>query len=159
MKHFLLRYVTAVLVLILFVYVDFTGLSEMLNRWQTQITLYGISYFIDASYISADMLIASTQLKLQITQACNGMLPFFFYLAGVAAYRTSLWKKLLWSIVGYGVITIVNVGRIVSVYYLSKINPTWFDRAHYLLGNLLMVTVVSLLLLCYFKFTSIRMPK
>jgi len=151
MKHFLLRYVTAVLVLMLFEYVDFTGLSEMLNRWQTQITLYGISYFIDASYISSDMLIVSSQLKLQITQACNGMLPFFFYLAGVAASRTSLWEKLLWSIIGYVVITIANVGRIVSVYYLSKTDPTWFDPAHHVAGNLLMVSVVMALLLLFFK--------
>ena len=127
------------------------GISDMLNGWQTKLTLQGVAFLVDERAMVADMLVVSKGLFLQVSDACNGLLPWLIYASGVLAYRMALKEKLFWIVLGYVLLTIANIVRIVGVYQLSKVEASWFDMAHSVLGNLFMACVAGGLLMLLFS--------
>jgi exosortase/archaeosortase family protein len=154
MQRFVLVYLSLLLLLFFVFYGNIGSVADIVNRIQTQLTLDGVSLFIDHTQINADMLIVSSQLKLQVTKECNGLLPFIFYLAGVIAYRSSVKQKLLWILGGYIILSVVNILRIVGVYRASCLNPQWFDIVHNIIGNLIITLTVGVLLMYYFRYVK-----
>lgn len=97
-------------------------------------------------------IIISSHYHIIITPECNGLVPYYIYLAAVLAYANSLWCKLEWAFLGYIVISIANMVRLVAVVFVvNKFGQNSFYFIHNIIGNILLIAVGSALFLLYLK--------
>lgn len=90
----------------------------------------------------------ATGLGVSIEPGCNGVEACLLLFAGVMAYPSS-WKAKFWGmLLGFFAIQIVNIVRVISLFYLLLWNKTVFDFAHeYLWQALIMLDVLIVWLL------------
>lgn len=75
-------------------------------------------------------LIYTRGYGLDIIDGCNGITPLSLLLAGVLAFPTR-WRARLWGLlIGVPAVLLVNLARIVALWYLGLHYPEWFDRSH-----------------------------
>jgi len=85
---------------------------------------------------------------VSIEAGCNGIEAAIVLVAGVFAFRSTLMEKLIGIIVGFFAIQILNLLRIVSLYYLGQLSKSVFEFAHlYLWQALIMLDVLIVWLL------------
>jgi exosortase/archaeosortase family protein len=135
--------------LFLLFYADTSFISEKLNIWQSQTTLALLKLGLDHGQVRGNDIIISPHYKLIVTQACNGMIPILFYLASVIAYPSTFNHKVIWGVLGYIVISVVNVLRILFVAHMVKGGREHFELAHDIIGNMILM-VVGLTLFIFF---------
>ena len=145
-KRFLIAYGVWLAVLFGLFYLNTNPLSHWLNEWQRGTLLEMLRYFLGADRIRGIRIIAHPKFHIIITQACNGFIPYYLYLAGVFAYPYYRWSwRILWAVIGYGIISAVNVARLLFVTAMTGHSPGNFHWSHDLVGNfLLMVTGLGL---------------
>jgi len=78
-------------------------------------------------------------LLLIIDKACNGFIPYFFFLASVIAFPTTIIHKFKWAVIGYVVLSLLNVFRIWFISQLVMMKESHFLLAHDILGNLFLL--------------------
>ncbi|ADV45596.1 exosortase/archaeosortase family protein [Nitratifractor salsuginis] len=144
-QRFLLHYLSWVAVLFLLFYLDTNSLSHWINETQRQWLLDALRFFLGEDRVRGLDILAHPHFRIIITRACNGLIPYYLYLAAILAYPRSWKARLTWAVLGYGVISAVNLLRLLMVTALVAKNPSNFHWAHDLLGNaLLMVTGLGL---------------
>ena len=100
-------------------------------------------------FIDYDIVI-NPKYHIVITPECNGLIPYFIYLAGVLAYPKSWILKLKWAILGLIVFNIANIIRlIVVVMVVNSYGGDSFYYIHDIGGNILLIAVGSLMFLGY----------
>lgn len=75
-------------------------------------------------------LLLSPYAALAVQKGCEGMEGFFLLFAAIAAFRTSLRQKVWGVLAGFGVIMILNIGRIASLYYVLRFEKNAFGLLH-----------------------------
>jgi exosortase/archaeosortase family protein len=120
----------------IFFYTDI--ISNAVNDFQKDTTLYFLSLFFE-DRISNDYIIISDSYRLFISKACNGLIPFLFFVASVLAYHSSIQCKILWLIIGYIVILFANILRIAFVTQMVVIDQQNFLWAHDYIGNMFLL--------------------
>ncbi len=90
----------------------------------------------------------ATGQGVSIEPGCNGVEACLLLFAAVLAYPSS-WKAKFWGmLLGFFAIQIVNVVRVISLFYLLLWNKAVFDFAHeYLWQSLIMLDVLVVWLL------------
>ena len=97
-------------------------------------------------------IVISPHFRIVITPECNGLVPFFIYLAALLAYPKRWWYKLKWALIGYIVIMAANFIRLVGVTeVVNGFGEASFYYVHDIAGNILLITVGSLLFLFYLR--------
>ena len=94
-------------------------------------------------------IIISSHYALVIEKACNGMIPYLFFLASIVAFPSTIIHKVKWAIMGYIFISAMNIFRIWFVTQLVIEERNNFSLAHDYLGNGLLI-VTGLLLFTWF---------
>ena len=95
-------------------------------------------------------IIISKRYHVVITPECNGLIPYFIYLAGVLAYPKRLLIKFKWALLGFLAFNIANIIRLyIVVLVVNKYGDGAFFYIHDIGGNLLLIGVGAILFLRY----------
>lgn len=91
---------------------------------------------------------AATGSGVSIESGCNGVEAFLVLLAAVLAYPAPWAVRIAGVVLGFVAIQTVNLGRIITLFYLAAWNHQVFEFAHlYLWQALIMLDVVVVWLL------------
>ncbi|MDS4030165.1 MAG: exosortase H [Candidatus Contendobacter sp.] len=80
-----------------------------------------------------------TGAAVSIQPGCNGVEAMIVVMAAIAA-TPATWKQKLGGLaIGFLAIQVLNVARIISLFYLLQWNPVWFEWAHLYLWQALIM--------------------
>jgi len=99
----------------------------------------------DASVVASgrQLLDRTSGHGVSIEAGCNGLEAMILLAAAMLAFPAPWARKLGGIVLGGVAIQALNIVRIVSLYYLSRWNASWFEWAHlYLWQPLIMVDVL-----------------
>ncbi len=151
MKKFLFTYWAGIAILFALFYWDFSPLSSSINQLQTNITALLTSYSLPQGMMEGHKIFIDTHYALVIEKACNGMIPYLFFLASIIAFPSSLIHKIKWAIMGYLFISSMNLFRIWFVSQFVIQSKENFSLAHDVLGNGLLILTGLILFTSFIK--------
>ena len=151
MKNFILFYWLGIIVLFALFYWDYSPFSAMVNDPQTNLTALLTSYSLPEGMIDAYRIFITENYVLVIEKACNGMIPYLFFLASILAFPANLTHKTKWALIGYFVILVINIFRIwiITQFVLHEKNN--FSLAHDYMGNGLLIFADIILFILFVK--------
>lgn len=148
MKKFILSYWLGIALLFALFYADYSPLSAVINNIQTDATALLTSLCLPEGMMEGHRILITQGYGLVIEKACNGMIPYLFFLASIIAFPSTLMHKVQWAILGYFFISVINVFRIWLVAQFVLNGRENFSLAHDYLGNgLLILTGLTLFIL------------
>ncbi len=153
MKRFVALYFFFLALLFVALYLPTSPISLSLNRMQSDLTLYLLSLFLKPGQLQGIDIMINPHYKIIISQACNGLIPFFFLAASILAYPAMLLHKTLWLFIGYLVYSLVNVGRILMVVHFVETEGGRgnFHWSHDIVGNTILLVVGLGLFIAFIK--------
>jgi len=93
-------------------------------------------------------VVRSSDFGITVVTACTGIFATALFLVAVLVFPTAWKAKLLGGILGIGGIAVVNVIRLVTLYYVGVHWPAALDAVHQLVWqSLLILSAVALWLL------------
>ncbi len=151
MKKFIFTYWLGIILLFVVFYWDSSPLSHYINYLQTNLTAYLSSLTLPKEMMEAHKIFITEHYTLVIEKACNGLIPYLFFLASIIAFPSTLTHKVKWAILGYLLITSINIFRIwfVTQFVLEKQEN--FSLAHDYLGNGLFIITGLILFILFIK--------
>ena len=150
-RKFLLHYLLWTAGLFLFFYLDTNQLSHWINEAQRNLLIEALRFSLGEERIRGLDILAHPKFRIIITQACNGLIPYYFYLAAVLAFPKRWSDRIFWALIGYLVISVVNLLRLLFVTAMVARSPENFHWAHDLLGNLFLMAVGLALFYAYLR--------
>jgi exosortase/archaeosortase family protein len=151
MKRFLFLYWFNIVWLSAIFYWDISSIANFINSLQTNFTLYLIKFTLPFNIIKGDEIIITPHYSLVVEKACNGVLPYLFFLSSILAFPSTVYHKIQWIIVGYITITIINIFRIYLITELVLQERKNFSLAHDYIGNSLLIFLSLILFLIFVK--------
>jgi exosortase H (IPTLxxWG-CTERM-specific) len=85
------------------------------------------------------ILSLGTGQAVSIERVCNGIEPCIILIAAMVAFPAPLPHKAVGIVVGTLAVQMLNMVRIVSLYYLNQWDKTWFEWFHLYIWQALMV--------------------
>lgn len=79
---------------------------------------------------SQDEMLMGPAGSLAIRRGCDALEPAALFAAAVLAFPAAWKARLIGVAVGVPVLLVLNLARIVSLYYVLKWRPGWFEAAH-----------------------------
>lgn len=120
-------------------YWSMSPIGHYLDTLQRDIIMSVLDSTLDNQIQNFDIVINS-RYHVVITPECNGFVPYYIYLAGVLAYSCSLKRKVIYGIIGYFILSLVNLIRLyVVTQIVNKFGADSFFWAHDVGGNLLLI--------------------
>lgn len=121
-----------------------------------RITAFILKVFGMEAHVSGTTIIAPL-FSVEVIAACSGIFAYVLFVAAVFAYPCKLKAKLIGIVLGLPAIFFVNLVRMVSLFYIGAYLPQFFEPAHLLFWQALMiVTVVLVWLFWAQRFTHVR---
>jgi exosortase/archaeosortase family protein len=151
MRKFLLSYWLGIALFFAIFYWDLSPIAVIINELQTNFTAYLTSLTLKEEMMNAHRILINHHYALVIEKACNGMIPYLFFLASIVAFPSTLMHKIFWAVIGYTIISSINVFRIWFVTQLVLQEVGNFSLAHDYIGNMLLVLTGLLLFLAFVK--------
>ena len=74
--------------------------------------------------------IASPRFALEVAHGCNALLPTALFVSAALASPVSIWAKIPGILIGSIVLMLMNLARIVSMFYAGIYVPSFFDTMH-----------------------------
>lgn len=91
------------------------------------------------------------QIAIDVTYKCTSIIQIGFFTAGVFAYSCKNTKKVIGLIIGIPLIFSTNLIRIVSLFLVGIVASPFFDFAHKVVGEVLMIFITFLAWLIWTK--------
>lgn len=158
-KHpFLIFSITFALLIVLF----YIGINTMyfksiihpaLNNWYASIGSTIINWFGFNTTVKHS-LINSTFFSVDIERGCDALEPIGFFIAAVLAYPVSCSKKWLALFFGPILLAILNIGRIVTLYFTGIYFKSVFDIIHIDVWQVVFILLTVGLCLIWIKWAS-----
>lgn len=126
---------------LLFALVYFEGFSPLffLGELQTELTAFltgqGIALFSMPVHMQGHALVFEHGMKLFIVRECSGLATIVLFWAAVLAFPTTPGSKAAWLFIGYAVLTMLNLVRILAVAYGVSFDPGSLGWAHDIAGR------------------------
>lgn len=79
---------------------------------------------------ASDLVIRSDAFAIAVKRGCDAVEPAWLLCAAIIAFPVSWKKKVPGICVGVGIILILNIVRIVSLYLIGRHYPAWFETTH-----------------------------
>jgi len=156
MIKFFIFYGIMLIALFEFFYWADSPLAKQINDFQSNLTLGALKPFLKpGQLVGADIVISPTY-RLIITQACNGLIPFFIFFAAVLATPTTWLNRLFWVFIGYVIFFIINITRLLLVTHYVTETPRNFQLSHDIFGNMLLMITGMILFFYYLKSSDFR---
>jgi len=126
------------------------GSETVMNGIQRALALIssGILNLLGQNTVVVGTTLQSTAFGISVVTACTGVFITGLFLIAVVAFPTRWLSKLIGAGIGIGGIFLVNIVRLVSLYFIGVHWPGFLDQAHQLIWqSLLIVIAVALWLL------------
>jgi exosortase H (IPTLxxWG-CTERM-specific) len=81
--------------------------------------------------VNGTVIAGSNGFAVNILKGCNGAYVLAIYLSAVFGFPSSFREKAMGAGIGIPVVQIINIGRIVSLYYIGAKFPDLFESFHY----------------------------
>ncbi len=98
-------------------------------RFNAQASVVILNVFGEGA-TAQDTSVASKRFSVNIQHGCDAIEPSALFLAAVLAFPASLKSKLPGLFIGTLVLAIVNLVRIVTLFYTGIFYPKWFEVMH-----------------------------
>ncbi len=85
--------------------------------------------------------ISSPDFSMGIIMACTGLVAMAIYTSAVLAYPCRIVKKAEGIALGIAGLFIFNLVRMVGLFIVGSYLPDFFDNAHYIIGQSLMILI------------------
>lgn len=154
MKKFLLSYWLGIVLLFTLFYWGYSPFSLHINNIQINLTSYFTSLSLPEGMMEGHKIFISSSYALIIEKACNGMIPYLFFLASIIAFPSTLLHKVKWAVMGYLFISTMNVFRIWVITQFVLQEKSNFSLAHDYLGNGLLILTGLILFTSFIKTRS-----
>jgi exosortase/archaeosortase family protein len=151
MKKFLFTYWIGIALLFGLFYWNLSPISAFINNIQTNLTAFLTSLALADGMMQEHRIFITQHYALVIEKACNGMIPYLFFLASIIAFPSTLIHKLKWAIMGYLFISTMNIFRIWFVTQFVLQGQNNFSLAHDYLGNGLLILTGLILFTSFVK--------
>jgi len=150
-KKFLFIYPLTLALLFLLFYWDASPIANFINQWQVNLSSLLTNLTLDKNLMQDNHIFISSNLRLVIDKECNGLIPYFFFLSSIIAFPSTIKHKIKWAILGYLLLSILNVFRIwfITQFVMSSVNN--FSLAHDYLGNIFLVFSALVLFITFIK--------
>lgn len=103
-------------------------------------------------------IISSGRVVLDIKKGCDGIEPTFFFLMGVLLVPFSRKAKMVGLVLGLGVLTILNIIRILGLFLVNTYWPEAFDFLH-LHGGFTLFFIVTIIVWIFWANWAIARPQ
>ncbi len=151
MKKFILSYWLGIVLLFALFYWDYSPMSTIVNDFQKDITALLTAQLLPLGMMEDYHIFINEHYSLVIEKACNGMIPYLFFLASILAFPASIMHKVKWAMMGYLFISAINVFRIWFVTQFVLQSQNNFSLAHDYLGNALLIVTGLILFISFIK--------
>jgi exosortase/archaeosortase family protein len=148
---FLLTYWIGIALFFGIFYWDASPISLPINSLQTDFTTFLTSLTLPREMMNSTYITITSHYSLVIEKACNGMIPYLFFLASIVAFPSTLLHKIKWAILGYLFIVTMNTFRIWMVTQLVLQEQNNFSLAHDYIGNGLLILTGLMLFVWFVK--------
>lgn len=92
--------------------------------------------------------IVSPRFAVNVRTGCNGLETIYIFFAGVLAFPAPWSRKLFGLVAGFFAIQLLNVARVVSLFYIGVYFPKHFEDSHIVVWQAIVILFgVSLFLL------------
>lgn len=134
------------------VVIPFTNVLASFSTWL--ITLF------DDNVVSYGKIIQSTTngFAVSIERGCNGLEAVIILIAGVMAFPASFKHKLVGLAAGFVAIQLLNLVRIISLFYLGQYSMHWFEWFHLYLWQALIILDAVFVWLIWLRWVAKREP-
>jgi exosortase H (IPTLxxWG-CTERM-specific) len=88
-----------------------------------------MNIFGAGSYVNGNML-STTHYSINVVDGCNGIYATAILISGVIAYPSRLTQKAWGIALGILAVFVVNLGRVISLFYLGWHYPDVFEEIH-----------------------------
>ena len=107
----------------------------------------------DQHVVTSGRIISDSQtgFAVSIEAGCNGVEAAIVLIAGVLAFPATFKQKLGAILLGFGAIQIMNIARIISLFYLGQWNFDLFTWMHLYLWPVLIMLDVLVVFLIYLR--------
>ncbi len=75
-------------------------------------------------------VLSSPRFSVAIYNGCNGLEAILIFVSGVLAFPARWGRKLAGIALGFFAIQVLNVVRVVSLFYIGALKPQWFSSSH-----------------------------
>jgi exosortase H (IPTLxxWG-CTERM-specific) len=147
-----------VLILVLFSLELYQPINDAVITPFTSILAY-VSTFImqlfDSDVMAKGVIIYSISNPanaVQIAAGCNGVEAVIILFAAIFAFPSQFKHKLIGFFIGFLGIQILNIVRIISLYYLLQWDKNWFDWFHLYLWQALIILDALVLWLLWLRY-------
>jgi archaeosortase B (VPXXXP-CTERM-specific) len=93
--------------------------------------------------------VVSTRFTLDIIPACTGLFVLGAFLSAVIAFPARWRGKLAGLALGVGAICVTNIVRLITLFYVGAYWPRYFDYAHLVVWQTLVIAISVLLWLAW----------
>jgi exosortase H (IPTLxxWG-CTERM-specific) len=123
--------------------------------WLATVSAAIIMPFDDAVVASGRIIEHTTaQFAVSIESGCNGVEATIVLIAGVVAFPASWTQRLVAILVGFLAIQLMNLARIISLFYLGQWNLDIFTWTHLYLWPVLIMLDVLLVFALYLRYLT-----
>ena len=140
MNRFIILYSISLLLLFTIFYFDTSIISTTINHFQQNLIIDAIRE-IFPHRVEENFIIISNNYKLSIDKACNGLVSIIFFIAPILVYKASINYKILAILIGYIILTLANILRIIFITYMVIEDKKNFSLSHDYIGNIFLLMV------------------
>jgi len=153
MSRFTILYPISLLLLFVIFYFDTSIISTTINTFQQNLII-DVIRDIFPNRVEENFIIITNNYKLSIDKACNGVVTIIFFIAPVLVYQSSIIYKIFFIIIGYIILTLANIIRIIFITYMVIEDKSNFSLSHDYIGNLFLLIVGVGLFIIFLRLNS-----
>lgn len=129
------------------------GAIQWLGEWNAA-SASAVLNMMGASTVAHGTVLSSSGFAVDITVECMAIGPVLLFIGGVLAFPSTLRDKCWGIVLGAVVLTIVNVVRVASLFWIGESFPRYLDAAHLLVWQAAIVILAILLWLVWSQTAS-----
>lgn len=132
------------------------GQQFLVQPWTQQVAALSawLMQVFDSSVLAQDIYIynAEQSFGIAIRPGCNGIEAGIILAAAVFAFpKASMQQRLLGFSLGFLTVQVLNLVRIISLFYLGQWHAQWFEWAHLYLWEVLIMLDVLIVFLIWVR--------
>jgi exosortase H (IPTLxxWG-CTERM-specific) len=109
-----------------------------------------------AAAVANGALVYSPRYSMDIAMGCDGVEASCLYLAGVAAFPTSWRAKLIGLAFGVPLIQVINLVRLIGLYYVGAYLPSVADQIHDYVAQTIVIVLSTGILIFWLERFGVR---
>lgn len=118
-------------------------------------------HLFDSDVASSGIILRSVSngSAVAIQAGCNGVEAVICLTAAIIAFDSTLKQKIIGLILGFIAVQLLNIVRIISLFYLLQWNQHWFEWAHLYAWQALIFLDVLIVFVVWVRWASKNIPE